>query len=275
MKLRNKTALVLGASRGIGRTIAKSLARKGVRLVLPWFDWPEDSRKMEEEFTAMNKDHLIIRANLCSPKDIQFLVDKLDSNFGKLHILINNIERGGMPVVHGSYDRYVNREQWHLELDTTLRAKWLVFERCLPLMKRCSQAAVINISSIAGLIGRSGPAGLLFNDGYSAANRSISILTKTWARLGAPNVRVNEIMLGLIDTRHGADTKGWKALSDKQKRQLLDHTLLGRTGKPKEVADTVMFLLRNADFMTGSVIRLDGGYILGGENVPPMPEGII
>ena len=82
-------------------------------------------------------------------------------------------------------------------------------------------------------------------------------------------------MLGLIDTRHGKQTKGWKALSQKEKKQLIDHTLAGRTGKPQEVAKAVLFLIRDGDYMTGNTLRLDGGYILGGEQVPPMPDGIL
>ena len=113
----------------------------------------------------------------------------VEKKVGALHILINNIERGGMPVVHGSYDRDVNCDQWQLELNTTLLAKKLIFEACLPLLKKAEQASVINISSIAGLTGRIGPAGLIFSDGYAAANRGIASLTETWARIGAPSVR--------------------------------------------------------------------------------------
>ena len=181
----------------------------------------------------------------------------------------------GMPIVHGSYNRDINSDQWQLELETTLLAKRLVFETCLPLLKKASRASVINISSIAGLTGRSGPAGLIFSDGYAAANRAICSLTETWARVGAPSIRVNELMLGIIDTRHGKNTRGWKNLTSAQKNQMLNHTLLGRTGTPEEVVKTVLFLIRNADYMTGTTIRLDGGFALGGEDIPPMPKGII
>ena len=117
--------------------------------------------------------------------------------FGKEDILINNIERGGWPVVHGPY----TTDQWDLELTTTLKAKRWVFDAALPHLKASGDGLVINISSIAAVSGRSGPAGLLFNDGYAAANRGVGVLTETWARLGAPSIRVNELMLGLIEHR--------------------------------------------------------------------------
>ena len=113
------------------------------------------------------------------------------------------------------------------------------------------------------------------HNGYAAANRGISLLTETWARMGAPQVRVNELMLGFFDTRHGAETKGWDLLSDTQKQALIDHTLLPRTGSVDDVVKAVRFIIKDAPFMTGAVLRLDGGYVLGGEKVPDMPPGVL
>lgn len=275
MKIEGKTALVAGATRGIGLAIARKLAADGARLILPWHDWPEDSKAVQDEFSQHNEGHIFLKADLRNNRNVEKLFEIIRQKTETLHILINNIERGGMPVVHGSYSHEINRDQWQLEMDTTLLAKRLLFENALPLLKKADQGTVINISSIAGLVGRNGPAGLLFSDGYSAANRGVSSLTQTWAKLGAPTVRVNELMLGLIDTRHGRLTRGWEALTGQEKTDLLQHTLLQRTGTPEEVAETVMFLIGNADYMTGAVIRLDGGYIGGGEKIPPMPDGII
>lgn len=275
MNIAGKKALVLGASRGIGLAVARTLADQGVRLALPWFDWPESAAAMTQEFGGETGDNLIIQVDLRKPDETAGLMTAIEARLGGLDILINNIERGGMPILHGGYHRVVNREQWQLEMETTLHAKWIVFEQALPLLRRSPEAVVVNVSSIAGIIGRSGPAGLLFNDGYAAANRGVSSLTETWARLGAPTIRVNEIMLGLIDQRHGPGTRGWALLAEAQQRELLDHTLLRRTGTPEEVARAVLFLVRDADFMTGTVLRMDGGYVLGGEQPADMPEGML
>jgi 3-oxoacyl-[acyl-carrier protein] reductase len=191
--------------------------------------------------------------------------------FGRLDILVNNIERGGWPVGHGPYVR----EQWDLEMETTLRAKRWVFQAALPHLKAAGDGAVINLSSIAAIVGRAGPAAPVFNDGYAAASRAVSLLTETWAREAAPEVRVNEIMVGFVATRHGPGTRGWGLLSDAEKQAIRDHTLLGRTGTIADVVQAVMFILREAPFMTGSVLRLDGGYVLGGEKMQPMPKGVL
>lgn len=275
MKIRGKTALVAGATRGIGLAIARKLAACGARLIMPWFDWPEDARAVGDEFARRSPEHLLVRADLRDRDEVENLLQTVRETCGCLHILVNNIERGGMPVIHGAYAREINREQWQLEMDTTLLAKRLLFEAALPLLREAGQATVINISSISAMVGRTGPAGLVFSDGYAAANRGVSSLTATWARIGAPAITVNELMLGLFDTRHGKGTRGWQVLAPADRQRLLAHTLLGRTGRPEEAARAVLFLIREAEYMTGSVLRLDGGYVLGGESVPSMPEGIL
>jgi 3-oxoacyl-[acyl-carrier protein] reductase len=93
--------------------------------------------------------------------------------------------------------------------------------------------------------------------------------------LGAPQVRVNEIMLGIFESRHAQGTRGWDLLSATQKEALLDHTLLGRTGRIEDVVKAVRFLIEEAPFMTGATLRLDGGYVLGGDKVLPMPKGVV
>ena len=271
MKLKNKVALVLGAIRGIGKGIGLALADEGVKVALNYFDWEENLDEMNQDFAGTGREYLIIRTNLLETEKIPGLIRKVADHFGRLDILINNIERGGWPVVHGPYVQ----EQWDLEMATTLRAKWWVFDSALPYLKASGDGIVINFSSIAGIVGRTGPASYIFNDGYAAANRGISLLTETWARIGAPEVRVNEIMLGIVETRHGEKTRGWGLLTKEQRQSIIDHTLLKRTGAIEDVVKAVSFIIKDAPFMTGSVLRLDGGYTIGGEKVAPMPKGVL
>ncbi|MBA3038068.1 MAG: SDR family oxidoreductase [Desulfobacterium sp.] len=271
MKTENKVALVLGSVKGIGKGIGLFLAKKGIRIVLNYFDWEESLEKLKQDLEKISTPHLIVKTNLLETDKIPGLIKKVVDNFGRLDILINNIERGGWPVVHGAY----NCEQWDLEMATTLRAKQWVLESSLPYLKKSGNGIVINFSSIAGIVGRSGPLSYIFNEGYSAANRGVSLLTETWARIAAPEVRVNEIMLGIIESRHGENTRGWGLLTDAQKQDILNHTLIGRTGTIDDVVKAVWFLINDASFMTGSVIRLDGGYVLGGDKVAPIPKGVL
>ncbi|MFH7321379.1 SDR family NAD(P)-dependent oxidoreductase [Desulfurivibrio sp. D14AmB] len=272
MEISGKRALVLGANRGIGRAVTLDLARHGARVIAGCHDWPADTASLERELAVADDGHRVIVADLRTVAGVRDFFGQLATACNCLDILINNLERGGMPVVHGPY----SEEQWDLEIDTTLKAKWWVMREALPLLKAGGRgAAVVVISSISALVGRSGPAGLLFNDAYAAANRGLASFTETWAREGAPQVRVNELMLGLIKTRHAEETRGWGLLSEEQRRDLLGHTLLGRSGEISEVVRVVNFLISQATYMTGSVIRLDGGYLLGGERPPTMPAGVL
>jgi len=275
MRLQGRIALIPGASRPVGRAIARRFGAEGATLVLPVHDWPESSREMMEEFEGRGFAFVTMATDLRVKEEVAALAATIGERFGRLDFLVNNIERGGMPVVHGSYDHPHNGGQWELELATTLTAKWLLYRQCLPLLRRTDGAAVVNVTSIAGIIGRSGPAALVFNDGYSAANRAVASFTETWAREAGPAVRVNEVMLGLIDGRHGDQTRGWGALSPEQRHDLLRHTLLGRTGVPEEVAAAVLFVAVDATYMTGAALRIDGGFVLGGDRVPAMPPGIL
>lgn len=267
----NKVALVLGAIKGIGKGIGLSLVEQGYKVALTYYDWEESLASLRADFKAAGRKHLIIRGDLRDAHAVSRVMQQVVDGFGRLDILVNNVERGGWPVVHGPY----SSDQWDLEQATTLKAKRWIFDAALPYLKASGDGTAINISSIAGIVGRSGPAGAVFNDGYAAANRGISLLTETWARVGAPEVRVNEIMLGFFETRHAQKTRGWGLLSENEKAALLDHTLLGRTGRIADIVKAVNFLIHDAPYMTGSVIRLDGGYVLGGEKVPPMPKGIL
>jgi 3-oxoacyl-[acyl-carrier protein] reductase len=275
MLLKGKTALIPGASRPIGRAIARKFASHGATLILPVYDWPESIIEMEEEFTATGFNFFTFPADLRKKAEVIQLSEFIKTQTNSLYFLINNIERGGMPVVHGSYDHPHNEDQWDVEFDTTIKSKWLLFHHLFPLMQDRTGGAVVNISSIAGLTGRSGAAAVFFNDGYSAANKAIQSFTETWAREAAPRTRVNELVLGLIQNRHGEGTRGWTTLSAQEKKDIHETALLGRTGFPEEVATCVFFLAVEATYITGTSMRMDGGFALGSNKVPPMPQGIL
>lgn len=272
MEIKGKVALVLGAVKGIGRGIGLALASEGAALVLTRHDWEDSFEEMEERFRLSGADHLILDVDLLDLGQISSLMEKIEQRFGCLDILVNNVERGGWPAVHGEYIE----EQWDLEMATTMKAKRWVFDKAFPLLKKSKNAVVVNISSIAGIVGRCGPAAVIFNDGYAAANRGVSMLTETWARMGAPDIRVNEIMLGIFETRHANGTRGWEeVLTDDEKKALIDHTLAGRAGKIDDIVKALLFIVKDAPYMTGSVLRLDGGYLLAGEKMQPMPPGVV
>jgi len=128
MELEGKVALVLGGIKGIGKGIALALADTGVKVAVNYFDWPEELDALKTDLIGAGRQHLILKTNLRKTEAIPRMIDKVIDRFGRLDILINNIERGGWPVVHGPY----NQQQWDLEIETTLRAKrWVPSAGCL------------------------------------------------------------------------------------------------------------------------------------------------
>ena len=150
MDINGKVALVLGAVKGIGKGIALDLAGRGVQTALTYWDWEESLESLRSDMARTGTPHMISRLNLLETDDITGFIEEIITRFGRLDILINNIERGGWPVVHGHYVQ----DQWDLEVATTLRAKRWVFDTALPHLKASGDGAVINISSIAAVVGR-------------------------------------------------------------------------------------------------------------------------
>ena len=131
MELNGKVALVLGAIKGIGKGIGLALAQEDTKVALNYFDWEASLEEMQDDFKAVGAEHFVVRTDLLDTDAIPALIEKVVDRFGRLDILVNNIERGGWPVVHGPYVR----EQWDLEMATTLRAKWWTYRCALPHLK--------------------------------------------------------------------------------------------------------------------------------------------
>jgi 3-oxoacyl-[acyl-carrier protein] reductase len=258
MRLEGAVALVTGSSKGIGKAIALALARQGVQVVLSYHDREEQAQRTREEFERAGLDYLMVKSNLVRPEHVEQLLQQTLERYGQLDILVNNLERGGWPILHGA----LQPGQWDLEVDTTLKSKFLCYRAAQPYLRQRPQGCILNIASIAALTGRRHLYGQIFADAYAAASAGIIPLTQNWARDMAPQVRVNCLMLGLIETRHGPQTLGWRTLPEATQIALIQQTPLQRLGTLDDVASAALFLIRDAEFMTGQTLVLDGGAML-------------
>jgi 3-oxoacyl-[acyl-carrier protein] reductase len=233
--LDGKTALVTGASRGIGRAVAVELAAAGASVLVNYRTGREEAEALASEIGGR-----AVQADVSDPDEARTLVEEA----GELDILVNNagVTRDGLLA-------RMSDEDWHTVIDTNLTS---VFNTCRAAtrgMMRRRNGAIVNMSSIVGVHGNWG------QTNYGASKAGIIGFTKSLAReLGSRNVRANVVAPGYVTTRLT------EVLPEDAKQAMLANTPLGRLGDPEDVARAVRFLCADeASFITGEVLLVDGG----------------
>jgi 3-oxoacyl-[acyl-carrier protein] reductase len=233
--LEGKTALVTGASRGIGRAVAAELASAGATVVVGYRSGQEEAEDLAGEIGAR-----AIQADVSSADDAARLV----AEAGELDILVNNAGLTRDGVLARMPD-----DDWRAVIETNLSSVFYTCRAaCRPMMKR-RQGSIVNVSSIVGVHGNWG------QTNYAASKAGIIGFTKSLAReLGSRNIRANVVAPGYVKTRLT------EVLPEDATRSMLDATPLGRLGDPSDVAGAVRFLCSDeASFITGDVLLVDGG----------------
>jgi 3-oxoacyl-[acyl-carrier protein] reductase len=233
--LAGKSALVTGASRGIGRSIAAELARAGASVAFSYRTGTDEARALEEEIGAR-----AIQADVSDSDSARGLVEEA----GELDILVNNagVTRDGLLV-------RMSDEDWDTVIDTNLASVFYTCRAAVRGMMKKRSGAIVNISSIVGIHGNWG------QTNYAASKAGIIGFTKALAReLGSRNVRANVVVPGYVKTRLT------DVLPEDATNAMLENTPLGRLGDPEDVAGAVRFLCsEEASFVTGAVLLVDGG----------------
>jgi 3-oxoacyl-[acyl-carrier protein] reductase len=233
--LEGQTALVTGASRGIGRAIARELAAAGASVVVSYRTGAEGAEELAAEIGGR-----AVQADVSDPASAQALVEAA----GDLDVLVNNagVTRDGLIV-------RMSDEDWHTVLDTNLASCFYTCRAAARGMMRKRSGAIVNISSIVGLHGNWG------QTNYAASKAGIIGFTKALAKeLGSRNVRANVVVPGYVKTQLT------DVLPEEATKLMLDNTPLGRLGDPEDVAGAVRFLVSSeASFVTGAVLLVDGG----------------
>ncbi|GIU93585.1 MAG: beta-ketoacyl-ACP reductase [Gaiellaceae bacterium] len=233
--LEGQTALVTGASRGIGRAIARELAAAGASVVVSYRTGAEEAEELAAEIGGR-----AVQADVSDPASAQALVEAA----GDLDVLVNNagVTRDGLIV-------RMSDEDWHTVLDTNLASCFYTCRAAARGMMRKRSGAIVNISSIVGLHGNWG------QTNYAASKAGIIGFTKALAKeLGSRNVRANVVVPGYVKTQLT------DVLPEEATKLMLDNTPLGRLGDPEDVAGAVRFLVSSeASFVTGAVLLVDGG----------------
>lgn len=248
MRFASKTALVTGGSRGIGRACVARLAREGAKVAFVYQRNQEAAEKLVEELKECSEVRAI-QADVCDAARAQAIVDELLAAWGQLDVLVNSagITRDGLL---GS----MTAEQWQAVLDTNLGGTYNYCRAVVQTMLMQRRGAIVNVSSTAAEFASRG------QSNYAASKGAIDAFSRALAKELAPRkVRVNAVAPGMIETDMSAAVRSLAA--DKLK----DIIPLKRIGTPDEIAAVVAFLASDdASYVTGQILRADGGLSVGG-----------
>ena len=236
-----KTAIVTGASRGIGREIAKELSKQGIKVIANYNKSEEQAKKLKEE----NPEIDIFKADVSKRNEVKQMVEYTLNKYGKIDILINN---AGIAETKLFTD--VTDEDWNNIINTNLYSAFCVTQEVLPNMIHNKNGCIINISSIWGIVGSS------CETIYSISKAGIDSMTKSLAKeLGPSNIRVNSIAPGFIDT----DMK--KQYSEQDIEAIKEDIPLGKLGLPENISKCVNWLIED-NYTTGQIISVNGGWVI-------------
>ncbi|WP_417072332.1 3-oxoacyl-[acyl-carrier-protein] reductase [Hominenteromicrobium sp.] len=242
MSLNGKTALVTGASRGIGRAIALRLAEDGANVAVIYAGSADKAEAVVNEITALGVNAKAYRCNVADSAAVNETVKAVTNDLGKIDILVNNagITRDGLML-------RMKDEDFDAVLDTNLKGAFNMIRACYSGFVRKKSGRIINISSVSGIMGNAGQAN------YSASKAGVIGLTKSVAReLASRGITCNAVAPGFIQTDMTEN------LGDNN--PLLNSIPLGRMGKPEDIAAAVAFLASDsAAYITGEVLKVDGG----------------
>lgn len=246
MNFKNKIVFITGASRGIGKEIALTFAKKGATLIINSSKSKDDLEIVKKEIEKIGvKCHLFL-GDVSNYDFVASMYKNIYNHFNQIDILINNVG-----ISHIGLFTETTPQQWKRIMGVNLNSVYNCTHLALPPMIRNHSGSIINISSIWGINGAS------CEVAYSASKGGVNSFTKALAKeLGPSNIRVNAIACGVIDT----NMNDW--LNEEEKKELLNQIPLMKMGTPKDVANLCIYLSsEQSKYITGQIITLDGGML--------------
>ena len=251
MRLNNKVCVVTGGAAGIGKATAARFIEEGATVVIC------DLNEEQGRQTAAEIGATFFKVNVADRQAVQKFIDAVVERYGRVDVLVNNagVLRDGtlVKVKDGELVKQMSEADFDLVISVNLKGVFNCTQAVAPVMIRQKSGVILNASSIVGLDGNFG------QTNYVATKSAVIGMTKVWAReLGRSGLRVNAIAPGFTATEMVA------AMPENILDGMRSHTPLGRLGTPRDIANAYLFLASDeADFITGEVLRVDGGIVVG------------
>jgi 3-oxoacyl-[acyl-carrier protein] reductase len=247
MRLAGRAAVVTGSSRGVGRSVARAFAREGADVLVNYTSSEGPAQELVEEIRAMGRKAVAARADVASKAEVEQMMAMAKEHFGRVDIVVNNagFTRPAMLAK-------MSEEDWDAVLNAHLKGPFLCVQAACSFFKEQNYGKVINVSSVAGLVGTVGQVN------YSAAKGGILSFTKSVAReLARYHVCANVISLGIVETDMTEKIRS----DEKLKEIYMNRILLKKFAAAEDITPAFVFLASpESDYITGQVLCVDGGY---------------
>lgn len=239
-----KVALITGSSRGIGHAIALEFAKRDIDVIVNNHEHPKEGERTVKEIEKLGRRSMYIKADVSKPNQVDKMIEKIVKEFGRIDILVNNAG-----ITRDKLLEKMDINDWNEVLSVNLTGIFNCTKSVIKYMREQGGGKIVNISSVVGESGNIG------QSNYSASKGGVISFTKTSAKeLARNNIIINAIAPGFIETSLV------KTIPEKVMDKILKKILLGRLGKPEEVAKLVYFLASDdSNYITGEVININGG----------------
>ena len=245
--LKDKNIIVSGATRGIGKEIALTLAQNGANIAINYRNYNEEVEELINSIKEFGVDAIAVKCDVSKSDEVDNFISEVKNHFSSIDVLVNNagITKDGLLL-------RMKDEDFNSVLDVNLKGTFNTTKSISPIMIKQKHGKIINISSVVGIVGNAGQCN------YAASKAGVIGFSKSVAReLASRNINVNVVAPGYIDTDMT------KSLPDKVKDEILKSIPMKKMGNPKEVANLVLFLSSSlSDYITGQVINVDGGMVM-------------
>ena len=248
MRLKNKIALITGASKGIGKATALAMAKEGATIIVNYFSSESNAFSVVEEIKNSGSEAIAIKCDVSKIEDVNAMVQETLSKFGKIDILVNNAGT----LIPLSFDE-TTIEIWNKTIDNNLLGTYNCIKAVSKEMKKQKSGKIINVSSISSIVGS------LSSAPYSVSKAGVDALTKTLAAdFGKYGVTINSVAPGPVRTNMITDNFRQEMID-----KLINETPMGRIAEPEDIAKVILFFSsKESDFVNGQTLIVDGGRII-------------